>query len=43
MLVDSPGERMPELGRTGAHLEGLALIKNWINQMRPTEKKSSQP
>lgn len=43
MLVDSPGERMPELGRTGAHSEGLALIRDWINQMRPTEKKSSQP
>jgi uncharacterized repeat protein (TIGR03806 family) len=43
MLVDSPGERMPELGRTGGHREGLALIKNWINQMRPTEKKSTQP
>lgn len=43
MLVDSPGERMPELGRTGAHREGLALIRDWINQMLPTEKKSSQP
>lgn len=43
MLVDSPGERMPELGRTGAHREGLALIRDWINQMPPTEKKSSQP
>ena len=38
MFVDSPGERMPELGRTGAHREGLALIRDWINQMKPTEK-----
>jgi hypothetical protein len=38
MLVDSPGERMPELGRTGGHREGLALIRDWINQMNTTEK-----
>jgi uncharacterized repeat protein (TIGR03806 family) len=29
----SPGERMPEQGRTMLHKEGLALITEWINQM----------
>jgi hypothetical protein len=29
---------MPELGRTGGHREGLALIRDWINQMNTTEK-----
>jgi len=41
MLVDSPGERMPELGRTGAHREGLVLIRDWINQMNTTEKQTT--
>jgi len=29
-----PGERMPELGRNLVHEEGLALIKEWINNMK---------
>jgi len=27
------GVAMPELGRTTIHTEGVALIKEWINQM----------
>ena len=28
------GERMPELGRTTVHTEGVALIKEWIDKMK---------
>lgn len=28
------GERMPELGRTSVHNEGVALIKEWIDAMK---------
>jgi hypothetical protein len=34
MQIQDPGERMPELGRNLAHKEGVALIKEWINQMK---------
>jgi uncharacterized repeat protein (TIGR03806 family) len=36
MQTDKPGERMPELGRTSLHTEGLALIKEWIDKMKNT-------
>jgi uncharacterized repeat protein (TIGR03806 family) len=34
MESNDPGIRMPELGRQTAHDEGIALIKNWISQMK---------
>jgi uncharacterized repeat protein (TIGR03806 family) len=34
MQTNNPGERMPELGRSLAHQEGIALIKEWINKMK---------
>ena len=34
MQTNSPGERMPELGRSLVHQEGLALIKEWIDKMK---------
>lgn len=34
MQTKEPGERMPELGRNLVHEEGLALIKEWINNMK---------
>ena len=34
MQSHAPGERMPELGRTSVHEEGLALIKEWIDKMK---------
>lgn len=34
MESDDPGIRMPELGRQLPHAEGIALIKNWIKNMR---------
>jgi uncharacterized repeat protein (TIGR03806 family) len=34
MESNDPGIRMPELGRQTAHEEGIALIKNWISQMK---------
>lgn len=34
MQTTDPGERMPELGRNMVHKEGLALIKEWIDQMK---------
>ena len=33
MQTHAPGERMPELGRTTVHDEGVALIREWINHM----------
>ena len=33
MESTDPGVRMPELGRSTTHKEGLALIKTWIEQM----------
>jgi hypothetical protein len=29
------GVAMPELGRTTVHQEGVALIRDWINSMKP--------
>jgi uncharacterized repeat protein (TIGR03806 family) len=29
-----PGVMMPELGRSVAHIEGVQLIKDWINEMK---------
>ena len=34
MQTKEPGERMPELGRNLVHEEGLALIEEWINNMK---------
>lgn len=34
MQTKDPGERMPELGRNLVHKEGLALVEEWINQMK---------
>ena len=34
MQTNNPGERMPELGRSLVHREGLALIKEWIDKMK---------
>ena len=34
MQTSEPGERMPELGRNLLHKEGIALIKDWINQLK---------
>ncbi len=34
MQTQAPGERMPELGRNLIHAEGLALIKDWIENMK---------
>lgn len=38
MQSTTPGERMPELGRNMVHKEGLALITEWINQMKEDSK-----
>lgn len=35
MLSNDPGIMMPELGRSLAHAEGLALIRQWIAEMEP--------
>lgn len=35
MEIDDPGTKMPELGRTLLHEEGVALIRNWISEMSP--------
>jgi uncharacterized repeat protein (TIGR03806 family) len=34
MKTKAPGERMPELGRNLVHEEGVALIQQWINEMK---------
>ncbi|MGA0606518.1 SO2930 family diheme c-type cytochrome [Phenylobacterium sp. VNQ135] len=34
MASDEPGVMMPELGRSVTHHEGLALVRQWIAQMR---------
>jgi hypothetical protein len=34
MESDDPGIRMPELGRQLKHQEGVALIKDWIREMK---------
>lgn len=34
MKTKAPGERMPELGRNLIHEEGIALIQQWINEMK---------
>ncbi len=31
--ITDPGERMPELGRTLIHKEGVALLRRWINEI----------
>ncbi|MEZ5598728.1 MAG: hypothetical protein R3E84_20545 [Pseudomonadales bacterium] len=33
MTSTNPGTRMPELGRSLVHAEGVALIHDWIAQM----------
>ena len=33
MISNNPGVRMPELGRSLIHTEGLQLIENWIKSM----------
>ncbi len=42
MQTEKPGERMPELGRTSIHKEGLALIKEWIDNMKNTNLKTDK-
>ena len=34
MQTSDPGERMPELGRNLVHKEGVALIQQWIDEMK---------
>lgn len=34
MESDDPGIRMPEIGRSQLHIEGVALIRQWINEMQ---------
>jgi uncharacterized repeat protein (TIGR03806 family) len=34
MASTNPGEMMPELGRSVSHDEGVALIRQWISEMR---------
>ncbi len=34
MASTDPGIMMPEVGRSSVHTEGLALIRDWINQMK---------
>lgn len=41
MASTDPGERMPELGRSLVHQEGLALVRAWIAQMPPEAPPSS--
>lgn len=36
METTDPGAMMPEVGRTVTHVEGVALIKEWINTMEGT-------
>ncbi|PVZ72158.1 parallel beta-helix domain-containing protein [Pelagibaculum spongiae] len=33
MVATSPKDRMPKLGRSLAHTEGVQLIENWINRL----------
>jgi hypothetical protein len=33
MASTDPGSMMPELGRSLAHAEGVALIQQWIAEM----------
>lgn len=39
MLSNNPGAMMPELGRTLVHKEGVALIAQWIKEMKLDESK----
>lgn len=41
MESTDPGAMMPELGRTLAHTEGIALIRQWIMEMRGSCKTKS--
>jgi hypothetical protein len=34
MQSTDPGVMMPELGRSLSHTEGIALIKQWIREMK---------
>lgn len=38
MDSEDPGIMMPELGRKLTHTEGVALIKEWIASLEPTQK-----
>ena len=33
--TDDPGMRMPEVGRSIRHVEGVALLHQWISEMKP--------
>jgi uncharacterized repeat protein (TIGR03806 family) len=33
MMIDEPGKMMPQIGRKLVHIEGVALIKQWIANM----------
>jgi uncharacterized repeat protein (TIGR03806 family) len=43
MASAEPGIRMPELGRSLVHQEGLELITRWIAEMQPNDCKIKQP
>ena len=34
MATDDPGTRMPELGRSLVHTEGVALVADWITELQ---------
>jgi hypothetical protein len=36
MRSHEPGVMMPEQGRTTTHVEGVALIEQWISALRGT-------
>lgn len=39
VMSDDPGVKMPEIGRTTVHAEGVALINQWISEMKAEECK----
>ena len=39
METNDPGMRMPEIGRSVQHVEGLSLIRRWVSEMKGGECK----
>jgi hypothetical protein len=37
MDANEPAVRMPEIGRSVIHTEGVLLIEEWINAMEPVD------
>ena len=37
MDSNEPAVRMPEIGRTIIHTEGVQLLRDWINAMDPVD------